>query len=208
MKGVRRRVLLATVWLLTAPVLYAAPLTWTLNDVTFFDGGTAVGTLQYDAQTSQYSAVDVHTTPGFNSFSHIYLGPSTNSVSGQVSQASRMILTGAVFPDDRTPELRLNFASPLTDGGGVVAVTISPVSDGTCPASGLCSGEINLEPLGQPGNYRWVTSGSVSATPTVAVPVPAWALAALVAGLVRVARRRGTARRIFCRCKVPHPPLH
>lgn len=42
----------------------AAPLQWTLKDVTFDDGGTATGSFVYDADSDTYSNVQLSTTAG------------------------------------------------------------------------------------------------------------------------------------------------
>ncbi len=42
----------------------AAPVKWTLVDVTFSDGGTASGSFMYDADTNVFSAVDITTISG------------------------------------------------------------------------------------------------------------------------------------------------
>ena len=43
---------------------YAVPVVWTLNGVTFDDGGTASGSFTYDAGTDTYSAISMSTTAG------------------------------------------------------------------------------------------------------------------------------------------------
>ena len=44
--------------------LRAIPLTWTLHNVTFNDGGTASGTYVYDADTNTVSNINIVTTAG------------------------------------------------------------------------------------------------------------------------------------------------
>ena len=40
------------------------PLTWTISNATFSDGGTASGTFVYDADTNTYSSINITTTTG------------------------------------------------------------------------------------------------------------------------------------------------
>lgn len=62
------------IWAGTSSVLSAAPATWYLNNVTFTDGGRAVGSFAFDSVTSTFSAVNIQTTPG----------PSTTSASSAI----------------------------------------------------------------------------------------------------------------------------
>jgi len=51
--------------ILALPAIASADgLTWTINNVTFNDGGTASGSFNYDATTNAFSAINVTTTPG------------------------------------------------------------------------------------------------------------------------------------------------
>jgi hypothetical protein len=58
--------------LLAAGTAHAVPLTWTLQNVTFDDGGSANGSFDFDADTTSYSNIMINTTdpnlkkqPGF-----------------------------------------------------------------------------------------------------------------------------------------------
>lgn len=49
---------------LLAAIAHATPVNWKLNGVLFSDGGTANGTFVYDADTNQFSAINITTTTG------------------------------------------------------------------------------------------------------------------------------------------------
>ena len=42
----------------------AAPVTWTINNAIFDDGGILTGQFDYDAVANQYSNISIHTTAG------------------------------------------------------------------------------------------------------------------------------------------------
>ena len=62
--------------------VFAIPMTWTLQDVTFDDGGTASGSYQYDADTDLYSNIDVTTTTtaSFDGSVYNFLRPGSGSL--------------------------------------------------------------------------------------------------------------------------------
>ncbi len=55
---------LGVILLMVVGAAQAMPLTWTLEDVVFDDGGTAYGSFIYDASTNIFSDIDVTTTLG------------------------------------------------------------------------------------------------------------------------------------------------
>ena len=131
----------------------AGPILWTLAGVAFGDGGTASGSFVFDADTGQYSFIDVSTTTGSVRTGSTYLFADAGLFDGdQVVFATTNAATQTGLP-----ELGLFFYStPLTDAGGTATFTNG--SEGTCE-NALCStGGVPL---------RSVTAGTLTATSTL-----------------------------------------
>jgi hypothetical protein len=96
----------------------AAPVTWTLQGVTFNDGGTASGSFVYDAQTNTYSAINITTTTGTTrtgaSYAFVCITPCTQA---QPSPVVVLFLTASSASDQTgLPVLGIAFLPPgLTD---------------------------------------------------------------------------------------------
>ena len=134
-----------------ATSLTAAPILWNLTG-TFDDGGSASGSFVYDANLNAYSAVNIITTLG-----SIRTGATHNFVSGGIAPSSIQVLFAANSPQfTGSAAFAVFFGSPLTNGGGVIAITgqEASCSDPTCVAPS--------------GPARILTIGSVSST----VPEP------------------------------------
>ncbi|MEZ5894401.1 MAG: VPLPA-CTERM sorting domain-containing protein [Parvularculaceae bacterium] len=108
----------------------ATPVTWTLADAVFSDGGTASGTFIYDADANVYSNVDIVTTAGSKqSGAEYHLLPSLFAFSatrfGAVPVASPALSGKTIFS--------ITWASALTNDGGIVGIlTGSPSGEGVC----------------------------------------------------------------------------
>jgi len=144
---------------------------WTLNGVTFTDGGTATGSFFYDAATQDVSALDI-TTSGGSVGGYHYLDPNGDAPpypsTGFAIVNPSADYTGARF-------LMLYFQSALTSTPGTILLSTStalPSFEGTCTNSG-CTAVKSL---------RFVKSGSIVGT---SVPEPA-ALYLLGVGLIAV----------------------
>jgi PEP-CTERM motif len=144
-----------------ATLAHAGAIQWTLQNVTFDDGGTASGTFFYDADTNTYSNIDIVTTAGLpaDSFTGtVYLFLNPNAV---VSGASSL---GAVTASlaDGSPYLGLSFfPSVLTDAGGTIALSTSSGGEASC-ISGC---------LGTEAPNRFFTGGDVF-SPGASTPEP------------------------------------
>lgn len=122
--------------LLCSGVVSAAPVKWYLSQVTFSDGGQAVGWFVYDAASGSLSSINIQTTPGAattNAASAIAGGnyrfafsipPSLSVLSGTVGESTTRILT-------------LQPSAALTDAGGTVPLSFGSL-EGLCNAA--CSG--------------------------------------------------------------------
>lgn len=127
-----RRALFAL--LLVAGGAQAVPITWTLQNVTFDDGGTASGWFVYDADTPQapttqfsisVSGGDVKTFPPItydSSNANMYVGDGGTGDSGTVFSLN----------DASLRQIRIPAVSPLTDAGGTLAVNIAGLGAAEC----------------------------------------------------------------------------
>jgi hypothetical protein len=166
-------------WLLAVPGwANAVPVAWTLDNVIFNDGGTALGSFTYDADLNSYTAIAITTTAGTAAPGYTYFGQQTGNVT-----ASQLV---ALLFDTPTPfmgqnALLLRYVNPLTNAGGTVALVpgtvVGPITQGS-GESGYFTGPI-----------REVVSGTLSAT-VVPLP-PAAALFLSAAALLTGIRRRG-----------------
>ena len=152
----------------------AAPVTWTLSNITFTDGGIATGSFTYDADTNIVSTWNITVSGGnTTSFPPFTYNPSDSSVDTPLF-AFVLPPTDPAFIDDYRV-LRLYPISPLTDAGGVVSLDMNP-TDGSVECFNC-------------GPYRPVTGGTLDATAT---PEPGSAILAgvpLLAGLIVLRRR-------------------
>lgn len=157
----------------------AAGLTWTLNDVTFRDGGTATGSFTYDADTNTYSNISILTTV-------FEVLPVTDYNQGSLLSGNPDTLdlaNGGIAPPPNMPLftnniLSLKFASSLTNNGGTVNI------NGTEQFNSFFI---------LTSSARSIVGGYVRATP-VAVPVPGAVFGVIVAGSALVARQRKNAK--------------
>ena len=158
----------------------AAPVVWTLNGVTFDDGGTASGSFTYDADTNTFSAIAITTTAGSTLGGASYNTP----VPGYTSNEAQLVVVNSANGPDYTgsPVFFPEFAPVLSNAGGVVNLDTDD-AETTC-GDASCSG---------PGQapMRAVTAGTLSGVPApaevAAVPtMPFYALALTVLGLLTV----------------------
>jgi hypothetical protein len=161
---------------LSAPRASASNILWDLVGVTFADGGTAIGSFDYNADTNIYSNVDIITMGGsLMGATYLALDPgftSTDLILAVVPNAALANFTG-------TPLLALKFSPVLTDSGGAASL-ISPSAEGQC-GNATCSAASS-------DGLRFVTGGSV-----VAVPEPS-ALGLLSLGGLGLALRKRASK--------------
>ena len=94
---------------LLVPAAQATPIIWYLSNVTFTGGGMASGSFTYDASTNTYSAINISTTGGSL--------PATTYTADSIGLASGLALTEGL-----NRNWLLAFSSPLTNGGGTIAL--------------------------------------------------------------------------------------
>lgn len=178
MKVYKGLFLLAALIAFTSAVALADDVTWTLNNVTFNDGGTASGTFTYDADTQTVDNWNLTTTsgsilggsnydPGDSSYFIQNLGNPQDSIIFEIGQL----------------QLRITPISALTDAGGNVAINLNT-------ANGESGGVecFNCSP------FRIFVSGDLSAATVNETPEPA-SIFFLGSGLLGLAG--GVRRRFF-----------
>lgn len=168
----------------------AVPIQWTLNGVTFTDGGTASGTFVYDAATNTYSNINITTTAGSTvttgaTFQFVCTSPCT----GVSASPTQVLFLSAAPSGDLTGArgLALWFVAPLTDAGGGHDLASNSM-EASC-SNAVCQGN---EPP-----QRQADSGTVQGAP---VPPPAepspvptlgeWGLLALVLAMLSLGWRQ------------------
>ncbi len=131
----------------------ASTLTWNLEGVTFLDGGTATGSFGFDADTGNFSNINIVTTTG-----GLY-GVTIYSAIGNHSNDVNLDLRSPVEGSNTQHRITAALAGgKLTNAGGIIALqTIYEV---------LCTTASCLEAT----LIRQVTTGSIVASP---VPLPA-----------------------------------
>ncbi len=157
----------------------AVLVNWSLDGVTYDDGGTASGSFQYDADTQQLGNFDISVNDGsiFSSLDYQF--------SGFISASN---VTDLSLPNFSNRWFRLAFDSPLTNLGGNIDISLgNNSSEATC-SNANCS--IATFPA------RLVTAGRVVGTPvTEAVPEPLTIMGTILAGGMGIAMKKKLAKK-------------
>jgi hypothetical protein len=174
----------------------AANLTWTLNNVSFNDGGTATGSFTFDAQTQQVSDWLVSVSPwtynGIDPFGDVtpdnavtspayrYDSAMTQTVAFFTSDASYGYITlrdNSQFYGDNpnnTREIRLAFTGALDTPGATVALNLDSGFGAECwncaPARTFSSGSVTAVP--EPTQWAMLLAGGLLLGATVARRAP------------------------------------
>lgn len=168
MRSLSRILAFSCTVLLAAAPASAVPVLWTLSGVGFDDGGSATGSFVFDADTATASAVAITTTLGTSfagtSYAHVFADGAT--------AVSASTVSGSPYTDEFV--VALNFASALTNAGGVVSINTS--SEIEC-SNASCDSHFT---------FRTGSSGTVSGT---VIPEPASA-ALMGTGLTALAAAR------------------
>lgn len=158
---------IAVAALLLPSLASADGITWTLEDVALNDGGSVTGSLNYNATTNSYSAIDITSSPGslLGGTTYTTLTPPFFSTSTLLGVGPSTI-PGGNYTD--LTFLELFFTNPLTNSGG---------TDPVYAVETYCSNS-NCSTYTE----RTSTSGFATTSPA-ATPEPA-TLALLLCGLL------------------------
>ncbi len=160
----------------------ASPVAWTLQGVTFTDGGTASGSFVYDATTNTYSSVNITTTAG----SVVLTGATLQYVSTGFTPASSGVLTAASNAANLTGTraFALFFSPVLSNAGGSVSLTGQEAScaDAACTNPAAPSRSVSAGSVSGLGSYP-VPALSPRAMAATALLLAAAALFALRKGV-------------------------
>lgn len=119
-----------------AGAAYAGPVTWSLSNALFNDGGTAVGSFVFDASTNTVLSYSIATSGGdTNAFpAFLFQNGSPNNTGATVYTSLNIIDFGSTFTNGNLNGLQLRLASvlSLTDAGGVVNFDLNNFYLGEC----------------------------------------------------------------------------
>ena len=167
---------------LLAGFALAEPVVWTLNGVTFNDGGTASGSFTYDAGTNTFSSINITTTMGSIRGGATYTFVCTAPCDGVTpsSNLSLMLTLSSAVDLTGSPGFALGFSSGLSDAGGSVALSSgieAACSNATCTSSS--------------GATRTISAGSVFAFAPPLAGVPTLSATGLAATILLLALAAG-----------------
>jgi hypothetical protein len=172
------KLLLATL-LLNVCSAEAASIQWSFSNALFNDGGSILGSFEFDADTSLYSNIAITTTAGTS-----FAGASYDETMVYSSSPEHLFMS---FDNTR---IWLAFTGPLTNAGGNIPLFLfgDLLSELQCDPS-------PCDPQSGGSVLRWVTDGSVTAPVQVALPGTAalFAWGVLCLGMVTNKVRGGKA---------------
>lgn len=153
----------------------AAPITWTLQNVTFASGATGSGSFAYDATSNAYSSLNLSVSAfPVSIFQYPYFFTASNSTTLEKLDSNAADLTGAHV-------VALAFVSPLTNAGGTIALVTNNGSGAdfytTC-ANSSCGAALAK---------TLITGGSVTTMPTTAATPEPTSLSLIPLGLLTLA---------------------
>jgi hypothetical protein len=170
------RQLLLVSLLLCSATANAIPVTWTLENVIFDDGGTAFGSYTYDATANTFSNISITTTGTGGVFSGTFYDDACNVSSCHPDLQGLQVIFEKLFSaDDIENIFSLRFEGPMTNSGGTLDLKVgSDCSVMSCEADFIL-------------RSRTIVSGSVSAVP---IPAAAWLFGSALAGLGWLRRKQ------------------
>ena len=166
------------VLLLLPGLSVAAPLTWTINNLTLSNGGTITGSFDYDAGTDVLSNINIVSTAYGDSFAITDANVDSADFCPPEPFCGIDTVEFVVYPTSRlVRDIGFYLDAPLTNSGGVVSInTAFDVRHDNLTGD---HDEINLQ---------YPTTATLSAVP---VPAAVWLFGSALAGLGWL--RRGTA---------------
>jgi hypothetical protein len=153
---------------------------WSLNDVTYNDGGTASGSFQYNADTNQIGNFDISVTDGttFSSFDYQLTGL-FDDFDGTGFSLRNFYSNNRWF--------QLFFDSPLTNAGGIVSYNPNLSFEATC---------FDVDCSKPVFPARFVNGGTLVGTvATEEVPEPLTIMGTVLAGAMGIAIKKKRAKK-------------
>jgi hypothetical protein len=177
------RSILVAVMIFASASVAAFPVTWTLSDFEFNDGGTANGTFVMDSDNGYISAVNIYTTDGV-----AFVGDVYDSLGAGVPNEEFFPGYFIQFFTDNYPGQTNETAFVLFTGSDFL---LEDATGGTYSMNGAEYTCINEDPC----NANFVelrTTNSIGMGNISAVPVPAavWLFGSALAGLGWLRRRK------------------
>jgi len=157
---------------------FSVPVTWTLQDAIFDDGGSATGSFVYDADLEVFADIEITTTAGsvFDGQHYQHATFFLTDVSLGVTTADQADLTGL-------PALAMFFTGggfiPMTNAGGTLLLD-SAGGEGYCGVPSCAGADLDLD-------LREFVSGSITAVP---IPAAVWLFGSALAGLGWMRRKQ------------------
>ena len=159
------------------PGARASSILWTLENVTFDDGGTAHGTFTTDSATGGLLGFDIVTTPGTTLAGFTYNPQTVNFVDNNLDQLNSFLIGNDIIPIPY--DLQLTFVHPLTAG-----LPVDPIIPGNPPVAAYSLECNDCNP------FRFVESGFAVAPEPATLAVFGIGLAGLGVALRRRTQRR------------------
>jgi hypothetical protein len=173
-------------------VCSAAPLTWTLTNVIYDDGGIVTGSFDYDAETDIYSNVSIQSPEYWEG--DWWWAEQNLTEDGQWGGPAAMEsrwMDPACFNCENDPVtvITLKYATALTSAGGTVSLipNVSFFSNGVSDPQSPFYGFPDGFPDWSSNMDRKIVSGTLSAVP---VPAAVWLFGSALAGLGWMRRKQ------------------
>jgi len=178
--------IIALVLLVWCGSIQAIPLTWTLNNVVFDDGGTAHGSFVYDSDTEDLTEVEIWTTAGSSYEGYAYddcyfdfFHPGSNgcTIDRQLGTGYEQlfIFEDAVESESTGKYLVFGLDGLPSNAGGVLEIV------------GGCAGFTGCEQWDNQDQQRAIVSGYISAVP---IPAAVWLFGSALFGLGWMRRKK------------------
>lgn len=142
---------------------YAAPIKWTLENVSFTDGGTATGSFVYDTATGTFQDIQILISGGTNGVNgnFNFLCVDQSSCGYYPSSEILPIFTTAATdtPVNNREIFSMSLQNALSSTGGTISLQANAIGKFAC-ASINCAGV-------SPNNRSNVLSGSITGSPVI-----------------------------------------
>lgn len=167
----------------------AEVVNWTLDGVTFDDGGIAEGGFQYDADTNEYGDLRIDVSGG-DFLDFFYESPAFDEIVSADATGFTVVDDDPFVDAFATSSLTLSFDSPLTNQGGNINLVSATSSEDELFFND--DGSIDEEF----SRKRNVTAGTVIAQPVAQqVPEPFSIMGTILAGGMGITMKKKRAKK-------------